>query len=217
MDKRASGFSLNELLIIVAIIGIVASAAVPSTDEMFANQRLNTSSRSVAKALSYARSESIRSGNIHVVFFGTDTAGNPLQDADGNTVPILVVDDGRPGSAQQNCAVDGGETTLGLDLEKNVTFGATAATASVPTDAGTGVLSSGSTFTDGGGNAANWVLFRPEGTPLAFTTGCGIGGIGTGGGAIYLTNGSRDASIVLTPLGANRVHNWNGVAGAWTI
>jgi len=217
VDKRISGFTLNELLIIVAIVGILASVATPSTDELFANQRLNTSSRSVAKALSYARSESIRTGNIHVVFFGTDTAGNPLQDADGDTVPILVVNDGRPGSAQQNCAVDGGETTLGLEFEKNVTFGATGATARVPTDTGSGSLGSGATFSDGGGNAAKWVLFRPEGTPLAFTTSCGIGGIGTGGGAVYLTNGVNDASIVVTPLGANRVHNWRNGANGWTI
>ena len=217
MNKRTAGFSLNELMIIVAVIGILASVAVPSTDELLANQRLNSSSRSVSKALSYARGESIRTGNIHVVFFGTDIAGNPLQDADGDTVPILVVNDGRPGSAQQNCAVDGGETTLGLGFEKNVAYGAIAATGRVPTDAGAGSASSGSTFTDGGGNAANWVLFRPEGTPLAFTTGCGIGGIGSGGGAIYLTNGVNDASIVISPLGANRVHSWNAHNGAWTI
>ena len=98
-----------------------------------------------------------------------------------------------------------------------MTFGAAAASARVPTDTGAGSLGSGSTFTDGGGNPANWVLFRPEGTPLAFTAGCGIGGIGTGGGAVYLTNGVNDASIVVTPLGANRVHNWNVTASGWTI
>ena len=42
-----------------------------------------------------------------------------------------------------------------------------------------------------------------------------MGQLGSGNGAIYITNGSRDYAIVLNPLGGIRVHAWNGGAGQW--
>ena len=45
-------------------------------------------------------------------------------------------------------------------------------------------------YYDGGGWRATWA--------------------GEGGGAWYVTNGRRDYAVVLTPLGAVRVHLWTG-------
>ena len=50
------------------------------------------------------------------------------------------------------------------------------------------------------------MLFRPEGTPLAFDTSCVTDTIGSGAGGVYLTNAERDVAVVLSPLGATRVH-----------
>jgi hypothetical protein len=62
------------------------------------------------------------------------------------------------------------------------------------------------------------VLFRPDGIPVSFTFSggtCGqIAGTGSGGGALYITNGERDYAVVLSPLGSARVHLW--AAGAWS-
>jgi hypothetical protein len=51
---------------------------------------------------------------------------------------------------------------------------------------------------------------------VTFDAACNLSPIGDGGGAVYLTNGQRDYAVVLSPLGAVRVHAWNVGAGAWT-
>ena len=63
-------------------------------------------------------------------------------------------------------------------------------------------------------------MFQPNGIPVTFVGavgGCGAIGItGTGGGALYLTNGKRDYGVVLSSLGGARVHAWDVTAGGWT-
>ena len=103
-----------------------------------------------------------------------------------------------------------------MTLDPDASFGLTSASAKVATDTGTGTLSTGSTFTNGVGGAARWVMFRPEGTPVAFNSACSLGSVGSGGGGIYLTNGRRDVGVVVTPLGATRVHRWASDSSSWS-
>jgi type IV fimbrial biogenesis protein FimT len=93
------GFTLVELVVAVVIIAVVSALAVPALGRWLSHQRLKFSARTVEAALNHARGEALRSGNIHLVFFQRDAAGNALLDVGGNSVPILVLDDGRPGSA----------------------------------------------------------------------------------------------------------------------
>jgi hypothetical protein len=59
-------------------------------------------------------------------------------------------------------------------------------------------------------------VFRPDGIPRGYSTGpYAEGAIGTGGGAVYLTNGIRDYAIVLSPLGGVQVDAWDVGSGAW--
>ena len=53
--KSQSGFSMAELLIVVAIILIIAAIAVPNIAQTVANYRLNASGQSVASLLQQAR------------------------------------------------------------------------------------------------------------------------------------------------------------------
>jgi hypothetical protein len=55
----------------------------------------------------------------------------------------------------------------------------------------------------------------PDGRPLGFDAACTMGQLGSGNGAVYITNGSRDFAIVLNPLGGVRVHSWNSGTGQW--
>jgi prepilin-type N-terminal cleavage/methylation domain-containing protein len=208
-DSRRSGVTLIELVIVLVVVGIMAALAAPVGSHWAENQRLATSIRGIETAFSYAHGEAIRTGNIHAVFFIADADANAL------SAPIVVLNDGRAGASGQNCDIDTGEPTKSFGLEAGVSFGVTAATAKVPTDPGAGSLGA-SSFQDAGGNPATWVLFRPEGYPLAFSSDCSIGAVGTGGGGVYLTNGSRDVALVVTPLGATRVHSWEGAGGSWT-
>ena len=73
------------------------------------------------------------------------------------------------------------------------------------------------TFTDPAGNPSRWVVFLPDGMPRAFSTGpFAAGAVGAGGGAVYVSSGTRDYAVVLAPLGGVRVHSWNRGASAWT-
>jgi prepilin-type N-terminal cleavage/methylation domain-containing protein len=210
---RFAGFTLIEVMIVVALIGVLAVLATGKLNRWREAEAAKSAIRRAQAAFSLARSEARRTGNNYIVFFQEDTAGNNLQDADGNQVPILVLDDGRPGSLNQNCSIDPGETIHPIRLENGVDWGANDATAKVGIDEGNTAYSSGSTFDDSDGNPATWVMFRPNGTPRAVNAACTQGPLGTGGGGIYLKNAMRDAAVVLTPLGGTRVFVWGG--GAW--
>lgn len=209
------GFTLIEMAIVLAIVAVVLAMASVRFENWQNAEAVMSTARDVEGAFSYARGEAVRTGNDHLLFFQTDISGNPLTDANGNRVPILILDDGRPGSANQNCQIDAGEPVQGVRLERKVNFGATAATAKVPIDTGTSPFAGGFSFSDSGGGAANWVLFRPDGTPRAVDAACAQGPLGSGGGGVYLSNGDRDAAVVLTPLGAPRVFTWEEGTSTW--
>lgn len=211
--RQLQGFSMVELGVILAIVGVLSIAAAPSISAWVDNQRLKGAARSVASAIAYARGEAIRTGNIHIAFFDTDVDGNTLTAA-GTDVPILVLNDGAPGSTGQNCKIDAGEPIHSIQTEIGVSWGVTGATASVTTDAGAGPASSGWTFRDQSGNDVHWVLFQPQGVPAAMKADCSMGSNGSGAGGVYLTNGSLDKAILVTPLGTVRVHTW--LTGAWS-
>ena len=225
-SRRRRGISLIELIVILAVVGLFSLISVPFLGRSLRDSGVKASARAVADLLQLARSEAIRTSHRHVVFFGpagtSDPAGRLLVDADGASVPILALNDGS--SASSNCRIDPGEPVQTSRARGGVTFGVTHATSRAPGDAGTGTFeppqASGSTFADPTLQPVNWVVFRNDGIPVIFTGaegGCGkTGPIGSGGAAVYLTNGSRDYAIVLSPLGGVRVHHWISGASTWS-
>lgn len=213
--RQLRGFTLVEMVIVVAMLAVFVLLAAVQFDGWREVESARSGARTVAAAFEFARSEAVRTGHNHLLFFEEDTAGAALTDADGATVPILILDDGLPGAANQNCQIDGGEPIQALRLEGDVAFGTTAATAAVPIDEGTGTYTSGSSFVDASGNDATWVMFRSDGTPRAVDGSCAVDALGSGGGGIYLSNAERDVAVVLTPLGASRVLTWNTGASQW--
>ena len=220
----ARGFTLIEIAIALAIIGVVTAMSLPNVSKYLENANGRAAAKSVADAFNFARAQAIRTGNNHVVFFAAggagDTAGNALQGSDGRNVPILVLNDGRPGSANQNCVIDAGEEIVVFDAQVGVGWGnnSAPATEQAPDDAAvTSIPASGSSFfAPNGTTAVTWVEFRPDGVPVAIDSTCAAGRLGTGGGTIYLWTQKRDFAVTLAPLGGVRVHVWNSGAGAWT-
>lgn len=214
-DRRRTGFSIVELVVISAIVGVLAAAAVPSMLQWADDQRVKSAARSAADAMTFARSEAIRTGSSHLVVFGM---------ALGATAPIVIVNDGPPTTA--NCQIDAGEVVHSVPAEDGVSWGTStggANGAAVPADPGDlpANAASGWTFADGSGaNPASWLLYQPDGLPRAFTSSGGvcsaIGNSGEGGGGVYVTNGNRDYAVVLRPLGTVRVHKWDPGAGSWS-
>lgn len=69
--KRESGFTLIELMLAIAIFGILIAIALPNFSEMVINQRVRSASSDLFATLLYARSEAIkRNAPISVVRSG---------------------------------------------------------------------------------------------------------------------------------------------------
>lgn len=227
--RKRAGFTLVEVMVVLAIMGIVLAAAVPNVNRFFETNRGRAAAKSIADAFTIARAQAIRTGNNHIVFFSVINAGIPagdvggslLVDASGNPVPILVLDDGAPGSPNQNCLIDVGESTYSFEAQDGVGWGSNAPPAGSPApddDAVVAIPVDGSSFRapDGTPNMT-WVQFRPDGVPVAIDNLCNTGRLGTGGGTIYLQTQNRDYAITLAPLGGVRVHVWDLVNGRWTL
>jgi prepilin-type N-terminal cleavage/methylation domain-containing protein len=225
--KRQRGFSLVEMMVVVAIAGALVVVAAPALRDAARHTRLKGATRDIAGALHYARAQAIRTRVNHIVMFGTTPNGNPLPSA-----AIVLTDDDADGQIDLNETVmmvprDPGRQFQGLPL--TAAFGKTLANG-VPADApdplglfddATDAVSS---FQDPSGAATNQIVFQPDGIPRTYDPGppFDLGTVGSGGGAIFLTNGDpatgqpgRDYAIVVQPLGGVRVSVWNPVAGAW--
>jgi len=214
-QRGKEGFSLIEVCVAIGIVGIMVATAVPQFGAWTRAQRVKDATRELARAFITARSEAIRTGNNHIVFLQNDALGNPLVDAQGRVVPILILDDNRTGDPTQNCRIDAGESITTILGHSSISWGVATATIPVPSDTGGGDFTTGSSFSDGGANDTTWVLFGPQGMPATFTTACVIGGLASGGGAAYVSDGTRDYAAVVNPLGGVRIHSWDTAVNAW--
>ena len=86
--RAAAGFSLIEIVIVMAIMGAVMMVTMPSVSRWFENQELKGAVRSAADLLLLARSEAIRSGNPHVILFGVDPDSTMMTNPDGGFAPL---------------------------------------------------------------------------------------------------------------------------------
>jgi len=84
--NRSLGFTLIELMVVVALIGIVAAYAVPSFTQLVERSRVTSTVNGVLGILNYARSEAVKAGQTIEV---TPLTGN---DWDTGVVVWLDVD-----------------------------------------------------------------------------------------------------------------------------
>ncbi len=221
--RTKNGFTIVETMIVVAIASIMVALGYPSWQRMNDNIRLRTAARAAQDTFGYAREQAVRTGRRHLVLSQTGLA----QDACGNAVPsaLMVLDD-----ANQDCCIDAGELTWAPEelaqagVQQTAFWGATNAAAPVPDDTGAGAMTTGSTFSRFGGGASTGVAFRGDGIPIGMSAACAPGGVGSGAGGYYFTNGRaglsagerRDYAVVITPLGSAKVFSWDAVQARWT-
>jgi prepilin-type N-terminal cleavage/methylation domain-containing protein len=223
--RQRAGLTMLEIVVVVGIIGVFAAMAFPSVQQFLANQRVKSAARSIADAFRLARTEAIRTGDAHIVFLSASSGGNPPAtdpagtslgaDPRGGTWPAIILDDGAPGA--WNCRIDAADPRRQIASEPGVAWGWTlTGGVQAPGDGAAGDPATGSSFADPAGNDVTWVMFRGDGLPVTFDAACNLGTLGSGNGAVYVTNGQRDYAVVLTALGAVRVHAWDAGAGQWT-
>lgn len=82
--RRSTGFTLVELITVLAIMGILAALAAPSFSEMIARQRLRAGAFDLVADLMLARSEAIKRGeSVSVTPGATWAAGWTVDAASG--------------------------------------------------------------------------------------------------------------------------------------
>ena len=101
--KRESGFTLIEVMIVIAVLTIMASIAVPNFMSLLPGMRLNGAARQVMGDLMAARMNAVKENNEFKVFYLNNYQYRILDDDDN---------DGN---------VDGGEWTVIKDIRDNYT------------------------------------------------------------------------------------------------
>jgi len=227
MDRTRAqhGFSLLEMLLAVALLGVFTGMAVMMLGGSSGQARAKAAVRSIADLLMLARTEAIRTGDNHVVFFFEDTADAPLTGPGGRAAAALVIRDG-----DADGIVDSGEKVAAVYVDDTgslgwgSTFAANLATAlPAPNDNASATFPAVDaddlccTFLDPDDSPARWVVFLPDGLPRGFKAGPFLtGDVTSGNGAVYVTSGERDYAIVLAALGGVRVHGFVPSTEVWT-
>lgn len=102
--RRNTGFSLIELMVIVAIVGILAVIGLPAYNTWIQNSRVRNGAESILNGLQLARSEAV-ARNTNIDFVLTDTAS-------GWTVGCTTASATCPGIIQSRAASEGSGGTV---------------------------------------------------------------------------------------------------------
>jgi prepilin-type N-terminal cleavage/methylation domain-containing protein len=224
--RAKRGFTMFEMMIVVAIAAIMVALGYPSWQRMNDNLRLRSAARAAQDTFSYAREQALRTGRRHLVFSQTGPPATQV-DACGASIPspLFVLDD-----VDLDCCIDAAEPSWSPEelnqpgVQQTAFWGVTNALARVPEDGGAGAIADGSTFTRPTGGATPVFAFRGDGIPVNISVACVAGAVGSGSGGYYFTNGRaglsagerRDFAVILTALGTVKVFTWDQVGATWT-
>ena len=108
MEKAQSGFTLLELMLVVAIAGLLLAFAVPAMGNFFRNARITGAANDLMAALHFARSEAIKRRLPVTLCTSADPLdNNPVCDASALLTGWVAFVD-----TNQDGLIDAGETVL---------------------------------------------------------------------------------------------------------
>lgn len=94
---RADGFTMVEVLITIAVLGILIMLAMPSFGEWLQNQQLRAGAEASLNGLQVARAEAIRRNlQVQIVFGAPFTAWYVTEAASGTAIQSRTQDEGSP-------------------------------------------------------------------------------------------------------------------------
>jgi type IV fimbrial biogenesis protein FimT len=138
--RSGAGFTLPEMLIVMLVVGITLTLAVPSFTGLLARNSLSAKMNEIVGAMQLARSEAVlRNTQVTVCRRKSDNTDTCDSSGGWQYGWLVFVDPATSGTVG---VVDGGETILG-----------------------NGAASPGFTFKGAVGNSAR-ISFRPDGTPI---------------------------------------------------
>ena len=90
---RKAGFTLMEVMTVVAIIGVVSALALSVIGRRMGDQRAKAAVRSIGNLFELARTEAIRTGQNHIVYLQLAPGDTALLDKAGTPVAALLISD----------------------------------------------------------------------------------------------------------------------------
>lgn len=115
MSKQQSGFSFIELMVVVVVLAIVASIAIPSFRNFIANAQIRTTTESIRNGLQIARAEAVKRNAVVRFTLNSDKSW---------LVGCPTVAANCPATIQSKPSKEGSATTITLTLTgaNNISF-----------------------------------------------------------------------------------------------
>jgi type II secretion system protein H len=218
---RQDGFSLVELITVVAIMGVVAALAIPAMTSYKRKEETRDAAVSVSGMVTNARARAIASGRMTFLLLAEPTDGSVVF-SPGQIAALVMDDDG-------DNAVTAADTAEPIFPRAGVNsaisyyglVGTPHSAVLVPADdlsetepaVALGAITDGSTLPDSATLGVPVVAFSPQGAAVAADTPAEWG---TGAGGIYVTdNDDIVLAVLVGPLGSVKLRKFDTASGEW--